>query len=58
MKNNELSKIEQRQEIWLADIHKALVSGRFYGKLELHYENGSITFSRKEETLKPPNNRN
>jgi hypothetical protein len=39
---------------WLTSIIKALVLGKFYGKVILTFENGKLVSVKKEESLKVP----
>jgi len=39
---------------WLISMVKILISGRFYGKLVLTFENGKLVSAKKEESLKVP----
>lgn len=39
---------------WILDLLTKLRDSRWYGKITIHFEAGTITFIRKEETLKPP----
>ncbi len=39
---------------WLTDLIKKLMSGQFYGTLELHFQAGKLTHAKRIENLKPP----
>lgn len=47
--------IKECQLEWIIKQLVLFAQSRFYGKFTLQYEDGQITFGRKEETFKPPN---